>query len=130
MLFDTEFIIAISRRPGSASHTRARAFLLKNRPAGLYISRVTACEIATGFDTRAAAEATLTPYTPLEIDADTAWIASRLFRQLKGTGLHIGDNDVWIAATALRFNLPLVSNNARHLGRVADLDLRPYEDVT
>lgn len=126
MLLDTEFIIALSRSPGSASYLRARAFLRLHRPAGLYVSRVTACEIAAGFAERAAAEALLAPYTHLEIDADTAWQASRLFRELRGKGLPIGDNDVWIAATALQFGLPLVSNNARHMGRVPGLDLRGY----
>ncbi|MBC8010161.1 MAG: type II toxin-antitoxin system VapC family toxin [Burkholderiales bacterium] len=126
MLFDTEFIIALTRRPGSASYMRARAFLQLHRPPGLYVSRVTFCEIATGFEVRTDAEAALAPFTALEIDAEVSWQASRIFRELQGKGLHIGDNDVWIAATALRFGLPLVSNNARHLGRVHGLDLRTY----
>jgi tRNA(fMet)-specific endonuclease VapC len=47
-------------------------------------------------------------------------------RDLKGAGLHIGDNDVWIAATALAHGLPLVSLNARHFGRVPGLQVLEY----
>ena len=38
----------------------------------------------------------------------------------------IGDNDVWIAATALAFDLPLVSPNARHFSRVPGLTIAAY----
>jgi tRNA(fMet)-specific endonuclease VapC len=62
----------------------------------------------------------------VEIDEAIAWETSRIARELKGKGLHIGDNDVWIAATALAHGLPLVSNNAQHLGRVKGLRLLGY----
>jgi predicted nucleic acid-binding protein len=105
---------------------RARAFLRLYRPAGLYASRISFCEVAVGSETRAQVDAAFAPFSLLEIDDETAWLASRVARELQGKGLHIGDNDVWIAATALRFGLPLVSNNTRHLGRVPGLDPRAY----
>lgn len=126
MLFDSEFVIAMSRRPDSAMRTRAELFLAKHQPVTLYISRVTTSEVSAGFIDRADATAVLRKFTAIEIDENLAWQASRITRHLKGTGLHIGDNDVWIAATALAYGLPLVSNNARHLGRVPGLDLRAY----
>lgn len=55
-----------------------------------------------------------------------AWQASRISRLLIRTGLHLGDNDVWIAATALAYGLPLVSRNARHFSRVPGLTLAEY----
>lgn len=126
MLFDSEFVIHLGRSPGSAFYLRARAFLRLHRPAGLYVSRISFCEVAVGAADRAKVDAAFAPFSFLEIDEETAWVASRVARELQGKGLHIGDNDVWIAATALRYGLPLVSNNARHLGRVPGLDLRPY----
>jgi predicted nucleic acid-binding protein len=126
MLFDSEFVIAMSRRPGGAQRTRAETFLSQGRPTAFYISRATTAEVAAGCETRAEADALLRSYTVIEINDDVSWQASRLARELKGYGLHIGDNDIWIAATALVYELPLVSNNKRHLSRVPGLELRSY----
>ena len=126
MLFDTEFIIALSRRPGTPKRLAAEAFLVGKRPATMYASVVTFSEVSEGFETAAEALATTQSFTLIEVTPELAWRASRIARALKGTGLHIGDNDVWIAATALAYGLPLISNNARHLGRVPGLDLRAY----
>jgi predicted nucleic acid-binding protein len=126
MLFDTEFIIALSRRPGTPKRLAAEAFLVRKKPATMYASVVTFSEISEGFETAAEALAATQAFTLLDVTSELAWRGSRIARELKGTGLHIGDNDVWIATTALAYGLPLVSNNARHLGRVPGLDLRSY----
>jgi predicted nucleic acid-binding protein len=62
----------------------------------------------------------------VEIDQRVAWTASRIARELKSAGTHIGDNDIWIAATALAFGLPLVSRNLRHFKRVPNLQVLVY----
>ena len=126
MVFDSEFVIAMSRRPGSAMRVRAEAFLSAAGSDASYVSRVTTSEVAAGCNHVAEAEALLKNFTIIEIDGDIAWQASRITRQLKGTGQHIGDNDVWIASTALVFDLQLVSNNVKHLGRVPGLKLLGY----
>ncbi len=43
--------------------------------------------------------------------------------QLHATGMSIGDNDLLIAATALRHDLTLVTRNRRHFDRIPDLRL-------
>lgn len=83
-------------------------------------------EVAEGFETLVDHEQVVGRFTLLEVDAEIAWVASRIARQLKGAGQHVGDNDIWIAATAVAFGLPLVSNNARHFGRVPGLKLLAY----
>lgn len=125
MLFDTEFLICLGGHRGAAKQYRALAFLDKN-PTKLHTSRVCWMEFASGLESLAAVRSALVDFEVKEVTEAVAWRASRVARELKGTGLHIGDNDVWIAATALVYGLPLVSNNARHLGRVTGLDLRPY----
>lgn len=125
MLFDTEFLISLQGGAGVAKRRRADAFMEANR-APLYTSRVCWMEFAEGRSSRAQVEDDLIDFAIVEIDAAVAWHASRIARELRGKGLHIGDNDIWIAATALAHGLPLVSNNKKHLGRVPGLEIRAY----
>jgi predicted nucleic acid-binding protein len=125
MLFDTEFMIARAGARGVMKQVRAIAFNRAN-DVPLYTSRVCWAEIAEGCERINEVELHIRRFTILEINEAVAWHASRIARELKGSGRHIGDNDVWIAATALAYGLPLVTNNVRHLGRVAGLVLRTY----
>jgi len=52
----------------------------------------------------------------LGIDEETAKIFGRQRGRLRSAGLLIGDTDLLIAATALQYNLTLLSNNRRHFG--------------
>lgn len=126
MLFDNEFLIYAAGQRGRRQTERAERFLEAHLDAPLYTSRVCWAEFAEGCDTLAAVEAGLRRFTVLEVDGRVAWSASRIARLLKGDGQHIGDNDVWIAATAVTYDLPLVSNNIRHFSRVPGLDLRSF----
>ncbi|OAM87586.1 type II toxin-antitoxin system VapC family toxin [Termitidicoccus mucosus] len=126
MLFDSEFIIRLAGQGGKPWQRRALAFIDANLDAPLYTSRICWTEFAEGCDSPAEVAAALDMFTVLEIDERVAWHASRIGRLLKGRGLHIGDNDIWIAATALAHALPLVSNNAKHFTRVPGLELRAY----
>lgn len=126
MLFDTEFIISLSRSEKSVSRQRADAFLIQHLPSQLYATRISWAEVAEGCVTMSDNEYFFRRFTVVEVDARVAWIASRIGRLLKGTGRHIGDNDIWVAATAVVFGLPLVSNNLRHFGRIPGLKLLSY----
>jgi predicted nucleic acid-binding protein len=65
-------------------------------------------------------------YSILGIDRDVAWRAGQLSRQLRSGGQVIGDNDLWIAATALHHKLALVTANAQHFQRVGGLQVIAY----
>lgn len=62
----------------------------------------------------------------LAITRKTAEHYARIARALRRDGKLIGANDLWIAAVALENNLPLVSDNSSHFGRVPDLRLLGY----
>lgn len=59
----------------------------------------------------------------VELDAATATLFARERSRLRRAGSPIGDLDLLIAATALRHNLTLLSNNRRHFQRINGLNL-------
>ena len=126
MLFDSEFLIAAAGQRGAPRRARAEAFLRAHLDAPLYTSRVCWAEFAEGCGSPAEANQGTARFTIIGLSETVAWEASRLARLLKTAGRHIGDNDVWIAATALAYGLPLVSRNTRHFARVPGLTLAEY----
>jgi predicted nucleic acid-binding protein len=126
MLFDSAFLIHASGQRGRKQQVAAENFLRAHLDAPLYTSRVCWAEFAEGCAGPADVEAGLHLFTVVEIDESIAWTASRVARELKTAGRHIGDNDIWIAATALAHGLPLVSRNARHFARVTNLQVVTY----
>jgi tRNA(fMet)-specific endonuclease VapC len=59
--------------------------------------------------------------TVLGIDEETARIFGRERGRLRRAGAIIGDMDLMIAATALQYNLTLLTNNRRHFDRIEGL---------
>ena len=59
--------------------------------------------------------------TLIGIDEETAKIVGRERGRLRAEGMLIGDLDLLIAATALQYDLTLLTNNRRHFGRIAGL---------
>ena len=47
-------------------------------------------------------------------------------RMLRATVSRLGDNDLWIAATALDAGEPLVARDREHFGRVPGLTVAGY----
>jgi tRNA(fMet)-specific endonuclease VapC len=128
MLFDTTFLIDYE---GEVKRNRlgpARSFLVQHPNAALYISIISVAEFGEGFaPTRQHdCKVCLQHYTVLDPDHDIAWAASQIARQLRSTGSSIGDDDVWIAATALNHNLALITKNAQHFQRISGLNVTAY----
>jgi predicted nucleic acid-binding protein len=126
MLFDSTFLIHAAGQRGRVQLVRAEAFLKANLDAPLYTSRVCWAEFAEGCLSVTEVETALNRFTVIEINELVAWETSRISRVLGKSGMTIGDNDIWIAATALAYQLPLVSRNVRHFARVHGLDVRDY----
>jgi predicted nucleic acid-binding protein len=128
MLFDTTFLIDFEREVKRSRPGPAHGFLVQHPNAPLYISIISVGEFGEGFapaqqqDCRAC----LQHYTVLDLDRDIAWAASQIARQLRSSGATIGENDVWIAATARHHNLALVTHNAQHFQRVSGLQVAGY----
>lgn len=126
MLFDTEFLIRYAGQRGRAQRIATEKFEARHLDAPLYTSRVCWAEFAEGCIQESEVHGALARFAIIEIDAGIAWQASRISRLLSHSGRNIGDNDIWIAATALAHGLPLVSRNVRHFSRVPGLILAAY----
>ena len=126
MLCDTTFLIHLAGQRRRGPRERAEAFLRAHLDAPLYTSRICWSEFAEGCATVAEVHAALERFTVVEISESVAWEASRISRGLERAGLPIGDNDVWVAASALTYRLPLVSRNGRHFARVPGLEVYNY----
>lgn len=128
LIFDTTFLIDFQRERKHGKAGRAHQFLANNADKGAYLSVIAYGEYAEGFDN---------PYEPafisvvesfeiLAITRKTAEHYARIAGALRRDGKLIGSNDLWIAAVALENNMPLVSDNSSHFGRVPDLRLLGY----
>jgi tRNA(fMet)-specific endonuclease VapC len=47
----------------------------------------------------------------------------KLKASLQGAGVSVSDNDLWIAACAVRHSIPLISNNRKHFEKIPGLHL-------
>ncbi len=128
MLFDTTFVIHLEREFQKKQSGPAQSFLLENSESSLNISIITLEEFAEGYlpEQKDLCWYALSRYTVLHLDHDIAWQAAQISRQLRDSGQNIGDNDIWIAATALHHKLPLVTRNTQHFQRIPRLHLVLY----
>lgn len=69
-------------------------------------------------------EQALAAYLVVPVDIEMCRIWGMLRAEQQSTGRSIAPQDAWIAAAALRHNLPLVTHNASDFQRIARLDVR------
>ena len=126
MVFDTNFLVSLAGQSKRLPRSRALAFRDSHAAAAPYIARVTALEFEAGFASAAQAVPHLSRFTILPVDEDVWRIGTVLFRELRRDGLPIGLADTLIAATALAYGLPLVTDNAEHFQRVRGLKVYSF----
>jgi tRNA(fMet)-specific endonuclease VapC len=62
----------------------------------------------------------------LPIDFDTVQEYGKLKANLRKTGQALADNDLWIDASAIRYNKILVTHNLRHFERIRELTIQDW----
>ena len=63
------------------------------------------------------------PFAVLPWSMEISWQYGEIYRQLQSTGQLIGTNDLWIAATALVYGMPVVTNYLDEIQRVNGLEV-------
>jgi tRNA(fMet)-specific endonuclease VapC len=128
MILDTTFLIDLEREivrlvPGSASE-----FLKAYPDAIMRISVITLGELCEGYKSgnESALMELVQPYDLVEIGKEISLRYGKISRIQRDEGTRIGDNDLWIAATALELGEPLVTRDASHFPRIPHLSILSY----
>ena len=129
LILETSFLIELERELVRGAEGPAQAFLAARPSAALSITFTVAGELAVGFDRRAKWESFVRPFETLPCTEDVCWQYGQAFRFLQTNGIMIGSNDLWIAATALAFDVPLVTRNEREYQRVPGVRVVGYREV-
>lgn len=128
LIFDTTFLIDFQRERNGASEGPAHDFLRENADAYALIPAIVYGEFAEGFENLDSAEflSLVESFELLPVTREIAAIYAGITRNLRSSGRLIGANDLWIAATAVHENRPLVTRNLDHFARVPGIQLRSY----
>ena len=124
-LADSDWIIAHLRGVNAVTER-----LLQLRPDGIGLSIISVAAIYDGLVARqnrgqeAAFQSFLaSDVTVLDIDEGICWIFAEERVRLRRAGTPIGDLDLFIAATAVKHGLIVLTNNVQHFRRVEGLEI-------
>lgn len=128
LILETTFLVDFERENNRGTAGPAIAFLEAHKDARLYVTFTVAGELAAGASLaeRARWEEFLAPFHILASSADVSWEYGRAYRYLQDNGVMIGGNDLWIAATALAYHMPVVTRSVQHYRRVPGLLVEDY----
>ena len=123
LILDTSFVVAAEREARRRQNGRVHEFLSRHSDEEFYITFTVAGELACGDSAsdRDAWEQLIRPYAMLPWDRDVSFAYGNAYRTLAASGKLIGTNDLWIAATALRHGLGVVTDNTKDFSRVRGL---------
>lgn len=107
LLFDTSTLIDLAQELADGRVGPVRTFLGRNKSQPLACSTVSVGELASGSDEESV-RFFLRRLRKIPVSEDIAFRAGALDRRLTGEGQKLGENDNWIAATALCYAATLV----------------------
>ena len=107
LLLDTSALIGLERELAQRKVGRVRAYLGQHVGDGLACSTVTVGELASG-ENETAVRVLLRHLRKLPLSEAIAYKAGQLDKDLMSKGQRLGENDNWIAATALHYSATLV----------------------
>jgi predicted nucleic acid-binding protein len=122
MLLDSSYLIDLEEELTERKFGPALAFANAHRRAEPRISIITLGELAAGAAEEAAVRKFLARYRVVSLKPEIAYLAGRLERALLIRGQRLGENDNWIAATALYYGEPIVTND-HDFARVTQMGL-------
>jgi tRNA(fMet)-specific endonuclease VapC len=134
-LFDTTFLVDLVNADAGASRLAKK---VDEDAAPSFISVISMHEYLFGVyfryqgdkvllkDKLASAERDLSRFEPVPLTPEITRLSPGIHVELAKSGKAIGINDVYIAATAIRFDLTLVTRDKLHFRRIPKLSLETY----
>ena len=118
LLLDTSFLIEFEDELAGARPGPAVAVLAARRGLPVAVSVIALGEFAEGFTDAAAFDAFIRRFRVVQLSRAIAWRAAQMQSSLPQ---RLGENDAWIAATALAYGATLVARE-KAFNRVPRLD--------
>jgi hypothetical protein len=109
LLLDTSFLVALEAELSEGRTGPARRFIAENRGERFGISVISIAEFAEGFDDARKAEAFLRKFPKENLHPGIAYLNTAMQGSLPQ---RLGENDSWIAATALYNRRRLIGRDA------------------
>ncbi len=131
LILETTYLVDLEREARRGLHGPATALLESEAESVLNITFTIAGEMAAGvsLDERSTWEEFLSSFRILGCTTDVCWRYGELYRLLQRQGTLIGANDLWIAATALAHDTPVVTHNTSDFERIPELEIVEYRRV-
>ena len=128
LIVDSAYLVDLEQEIARHSPGPAHRFLEEHGGQRFFTTFTVTGEVAVGYAPRerGAWEELLVPFKVLGWSPEVSWHYAQIHRYLKGVGLLIPTNDLWIAATALAYDAPLVTSDRGHYERVPGLSLLSY----
>jgi tRNA(fMet)-specific endonuclease VapC len=126
MICDSTFFVALDRERRRREEGPAHSFLRAHAAEEIAMSVITRGELARGFLRRTDWESFCAGFTVHPVDENVLWKAAEVFQDLRKRGEPTGENDLWIAATALVVGEPLVTANAKDFQKISGLKVLSY----
>jgi tRNA(fMet)-specific endonuclease VapC len=123
MIYDSTFFVALDREHRKRQEGPAHSFLRAHASEEVAMSVVTRGELARGFLRQADWEDFCAGLTVYSLNEDVLWKAAEIFRDLRKRGEPTGENDLWIAATAIVAAQPLVTANTKDFLKIHGLQV-------
>jgi tRNA(fMet)-specific endonuclease VapC len=123
VIFDSTFFVALHRELQRGVDGPARIFLHDHAAEIPGMSEITRAELARGFNSRLAWTEFCDRFVIFPFNDEVAWRASLIVTDLRRRGLPTGENDLWIAATAVAADETLVTRNTKHFQSIKGLRL-------
>ena len=126
MIADTTFLSDFHHELERGQHGPACRFLAAHHGQALWITVISAGEVAVMFQHMAAARLFLGRFRIIKhLGLEVALAAAQIDRELIRAGGRLGENDNWIAAFCRYYRKPIVSRDAA-FDRVPGLRRLPY----